>query len=522
MTDDAATNGPPTPPGGGERRRALEAERERHVESRIAESGPPPPPALVRPYARMAAPTAPVPAVGEPGSSQSSSGEETAADTAPDAGQPDAGRPDAGQPDAAEARGQDDDGDVASPGTEAWASWDPDAEPKAAATALEPDRDAEPRHDDPPQLQTDDDSAEHVLARLRDSVPPAAQAPLLDRSDSAPPRVPALPRSGVEPGEPAESPAASGKPHGAPPEMAPPGWSAFTPVVTPGPLPFDTDHPVSGEWEHVSRDEGDDDSWLRVLRGRTDPEPAVDLTIGEPTSLMEPEDAPPERLGQTLSRDADDPLDVPPVDIPRAEGSSEVPDSTWVAYPVAGVSDKVPDGSVNGSGPDQGGAGRPWVELVDGSRPGDAADDHAPEDEEQVRGTLAPVLRRSTQRAKYPTSTTPVIRPPVLPAPLGEAPPTPRARIVSWEEALAGDVVPGTTGRRTGRRVAKARHESAGAGEYRPRAARDHSLTLLVVGMLLVLLLLVGVAVWVFWPRVAGTGSQPAPSPTTPTTTDHG
>jgi hypothetical protein len=123
-----------------------------------------------------------------------------------------------------------------------------------------------------------------------------------------------------------------------------------------------------------------------------------------------------------------------------------------------------------------------------------------PDDDEgpPVRGTLEPVLRRSTERAKV----VPVIRPPVMPpAPPDGGPQVPiRPAPVSWAEAMAGDVVPGKKRRR--RRLARARHESAGATEEdRPRAGADRSLTLLVVGMLLVLALLVGVAVWAFWPR---------------------
>jgi hypothetical protein len=122
-----------------------------------------------------------------------------------------------------------------------------------------------------------------------------------------------------------------------------------------------------------------------------------------------------------------------------------------------------------------------------------------------ARGTLEPVLRHSTERAKV----TPVIRPPVLPPQPHEDGPFPaRTGPVSWDEAMAADVVPGKKRRRG--RLARARHESGGVEEeYRPRAGADRSLTLLVVGMLLVLAVLVGVAVWAFWPRGLGARSLP-------------
>ena len=136
------------------------------------------------------------------------------------------------------------------------------------------------------------------------------------------------------------------------------------------------------------------------------------------------------------------------------------------------------------------------------------------EDGEPLPGTVAPVLRRSTERVRHPTSTTPVIRPPVMPPPPSEAPPAPmRQRTVSWDQALARDVLPQgkkRNKRRQGRRPSKARHESGGVGEYRPKVAADRSLTLLVITMLLVLAALVATAVWTFWPRVSGaTGSLP-------------
>jgi hypothetical protein len=85
-----------------------------------------------------------------------------------------------------------------------------------------------------------------------------------------------------------------------------------------------------------------------------------------------------------------------------------------------------------------------------------------------------------------------------------------RSRPVSWEQAVAGDVLPQGTKKkpRRGRRVSKPRHESGGFGEYRPKVAADRSLTLLVVAMLLVLAGLVAAAVWTFWPRISGAGGS--------------
>ncbi len=133
-----------------------------------------------------------------------------------------------------------------------------------------------------------------------------------------------------------------------------------------------------------------------------------------------------------------------------------------------------------------------------------------PDDEEPVRGTLEPVLRHSTERARYPTGTAPAIRPPVLPSPgAGVTPPAPR--LITWEQALAQDVLPADGRRGGGGRTSKPRHESGGVGEYRPKTAPDRTLTLLVVVMLLLLAGLVAVAVWVFWPfSGAAGGTAPA------------
>ena len=64
--------------------------------------------------------------------------------------------------------------------------------------------------------------------------------------------------------------------------------------------------------------------------------------------------------------------------------------------------------------------------------------------------------------------------------------------------------------RRRGRRLSKARHESGGFGEYRPKASADRSLTLLVVVMLLVLAALVVAAVLTLWPQVWGARASSA------------
>jgi hypothetical protein len=99
------------------------------------------------------------------------------------------------------------------------------------------------------------------------------------------------------------------------------------------------------------------------------------------------------------------------------------------------------------------------------------------------------------------------------PAPSEGAAVAARQRSVSWEQALGGEVLPkgkNKNKRRRGRRSSKARHESGGVGEYRPKVGADRSLTLLVVAMLVVLAALVAAAVWTFWPRVSGvTGSLP-------------
>jgi hypothetical protein len=140
---------------------------------------------------------------------------------------------------------------------------------------------------------------------------------------------------------------------------------------------------------------------------------------------------------------------------------------------------------------------------------------HPSEDDEPVRGTVAPVLRRSTERVRYPTSTMPVIRPPVMPPTPGSGIPIAPSRgsAVPWQQALSGDVVPQAKKKPPRRsRVSKPRHESGGVGEYRPKVAADRSLTLLVVAMLLVLAGLVAAAVWTFWPTVSGSARSLPPS----------
>jgi hypothetical protein len=442
VSDDAALNGPPTPPGEGERRRALQAERDRHVVSPAPEGALPLPPALVRPYARMAGPSASAPA------EEPDSGEPSPDDAAGNAGQP------------GDARQRDADGGRAPEATSG--RWDPDVGPGRMLDPRDAKQDAEERPDDL-RDPGKDDAAEQETPSAADE----------DRPSTTP----------------ADPPA--------PPEMAPPGWSAFTPVIPPGPLPFDADSSPSGGWEHVSVRGGDDDSWLRALRSPADPESPprkpedhqeAEAAGAAPTGLAR------EAAGEPApSVDAEhhpEPTALENTGTVAAEG----PSGPSEAPPLASSTAVDPHAGEDGSGPDG---------VAAGLGPGEGPDDRGREDEEPVRGTLAPVLRRSTERAKYPTNTTPVIRPPVLPTTPREAtaPPAPRSRLASWEEALAVDVVPGRAGRRRGRRVAKARHESGGTGEYRPRGAPDRSLTLLVVGMLLVLILLVGVAAWAFWPR---------------------
>ncbi|MGZ4649627.1 MAG: hypothetical protein ACXV3A_03685, partial [Kineosporiaceae bacterium] len=282
----------------------------------------------------------------------------------------------------------------------------------------------------------------------------------------------------------------------APPETAPPGWSAFTPVIAPDPLPYDDAPPGTDGWEHVSVREGDDAAWLRTLRAQSDVAPDVgpdrDPDV-EPDVQAGPAHAADVGAGRAVPAEltAAGPAAAGPPDAREPDDEPDV--QAGPAHAASGT------GSVAARTPDV-----PAGEL--------GAAGH----EEPVRGTLEPVLRRSTQRTKYPTATAPAIRPPVLPPTPGDPVRAAPDDVVTWEQAVAGNVVPGAKRRRLGRRAAKARHESGGAGEYRPRAAPDRSLTLLVVGMLLVLMALVAVAVWAFWPRVTGARSMPATSSAAP------
>jgi hypothetical protein len=305
-------------------------------------------------------------------------------------------------------------------------------------------------------------------------------------------------------------------------------------------LPDDAAEPSSwngaDEWDAFSVRVGDDDAWLRGLREEPATPPMTTRAEGvddlreqeafpfpQPEAFPEPAPVTEERAdGPVPEAAADEPAPIPVVeDEPR----DEAPDDLVVDAPVPGEPElddvpvrlddrppaavhQPPEGPPDGppAGPPETphrGFGRPSADRLSRALSDDASssgpigrrdDDDGP----PLRGTLEPVLRRSTERAKV----VPVIRPPVMPpAPPAGGPQVPiRPAPVSWAEAMAGDVVPGKKRRR--RRLARARHESAGATEeYRPRAGADRSLTLLVVGMLLVLALLVGVAVWAFWPR---------------------
>ena len=90
-------------------------------------------------------------------------------------------------------------------------------------------------------------------------------------------------------------------------------------------------------------------------------------------------------------------------------------------------------------------------------RPEEPEDD----DEEPLRGTMAPVLRHSTARAQYPPRATPVVPPPAGEPGSARAatPPQPP----TWQEALAGDVLPGGKRARP-ERVSRPRHESVARG----------------------------------------------------------
>ena len=226
----------------------------------------------------------------------------------------------------------------------------------------------------------------------------------------------------------------------APPETAPPGWSAFTPVIAPDPLPYDDAPPGADGWEHVSVRQGDDAAWLRTLRRQSDVAPDVEPDRhpdverdvepdGEsPTSSRTWRPGP--RTRPTSAPDGTCPPSPRPPARPRQARRmrSDVPDDE----PEVQV-EPAPAASGTGSVA----AGTPEVPVAELGAAGH---------EEPVRGTLEPVLRRSTQRTKYPTATVPAIRPPVLPPTPGDPVPAARDDVVTWEQAVGGNVVPGAKG----------------------------------------------------------------------------
>ncbi|MGZ4603579.1 MAG: hypothetical protein ACXV0U_08265, partial [Kineosporiaceae bacterium] len=255
MTDETSisiTTEPATPPV-GERRRALRAERGNEVERRV--SGAASPPALVRPYARVAM----SPNVADsppPGASGSGDGvgdaedelgpatdSETPARLAPDAV---AAGPDAVAAEPAAVSGADT--AVPEPAADPMPGAAVDLLPKPAA--------------DPAPGAADDRVAERgepARAVPDDDVPRRGRLDALDGEtppDDTPPAPPP-----------------------APPETAPPGWSAFTPVIAPDPLPYDDAPPGTDGWEHVSVREGDDAAWLRTLRAQSDVAPDVEPDV---------------------------------------------------------------------------------------------------------------------------------------------------------------------------------------------------------------------------------------------------
>jgi hypothetical protein len=276
------------------------------------------------------------------------------------------------------------------------------------------------------------------------------------------------------------------------------------------------------EWAELSLRVGDDDAWLRALRrsllapgGGADlgpdpdepatpepvPPPLADGTDGDVRAEMVPDDVAPD---DAIPRDVvpDDHVVSDDDDAPREDVLPVVPEE-----PVPAVDDRPP---VTPSSPFR----RPPADRLTralsddpAARPNTRSAEEADDDHEHVRGTLEPVLRHSTARAKI----TPVIRPPE-PGEGDDGFGVVRAAPVSWADAMAENVVP--SGKRGGRRLARARHESAGTEDYRPRPGADRSLTLLVLSMLLLLAVLVGLAVWAFWPRVIGARSVPSVSVT--------
>jgi hypothetical protein len=274
-------------------------------------------------------------------------------------------------------------------------------------------------------------------------------------------------------------------------------------------------------WQQTLRDQ-DDDSWLRTLRDEDDAPLPWGLGAGvdaarsdvpaEPPSVEPQSDAPPipplPLEGPPKARPVDE-AEHPPEhlrdDAAHLQADDPVEDPAYDQAPdhlhdlAHDLADDLAHDPAQASPPAPHRAfRRPPAErlnraLTDES--GFLAEQGEPDDEERIRGTLEPVLRHSTERAKA----SPVLRPPVQSSDADAGVPV-RPAPTSWDDAITGDVVPGKKKRR--RRLARARHESAGAEEeYRPPSTSDRSLTLLVVAMLAVLAVLVGAGLWTFWPR---------------------
>jgi hypothetical protein len=477
VTDDAATTTDPTQASDvGERRRAIQAERERSAQSDRDEPPPSTPPtSLVRPYAPITAPTGSI--------AVSGAGED------PESGP----QEDADVEDVEDGTGGDLD-------VSAGASEEP-VEPEPA----EPGEPAEwslftPVVPPAPRPYHDVGSYPSTYAS------PTPPEPVLQEPAAAPAESPELREPSVEPAA----------------EDAP--WP-----VPPAP----DQHRAAGadEWAQLSLRVGDDDAWLSALRRSlvaaddlgpdpgdpARPEPVVpreddadgdvhagDVVAGDVMAedLVQDPFAPVETLQAEARDNQSDSDDRPGDGTPLEEVLPVVPDE-----PAPVVDDRPP---VAPSSPFR----RPAAERLTrafgddpAARPHGRIGEEADDGHEHVRGTLEPVLRRSTARAKA----TPVIQPPE-PADSEDAFGVVRAAPVSWAEAMAANVTP--SGKRGSRRLARARHESAGTEDYRPRPGADRSLTLLVLGMLLVLAVLVGLAVWAFWPRVVGARSVPPVSVT--------
>jgi hypothetical protein len=526
----------------GERRRALQAERERRAQRDLPDEPPPAPPtSLVRPYARMASPTGPIrtPAAEE---DPEVAPEETAVvDEDVDEG--------SDEPVGERNAGQDSEVRVGAPDlpvgetAESPGPWPESVErlratpaalrPSGSSPALPATAAPEPPAPEPP-------AAEPPAPEPPAAEPPAPEPPAPESSEPEPPA-----HDDLEP-HPSVLESTSERPPPEPPEPAelpePPERPSEEPAESPE-LPADDvprpdvgrarelPHPPGGDdWAELSLRVGDDDAWLRGLReslvvpgGAADdlgPDPD-EPTVPEPAPPPPPDDADADvREVETVADDA-----VGDDAVPEQAVADEVvvQDETRddEAFPDDRMADDVPREEAVPDEPTRLDADppvtpyppfrRPPAErltraLTDDPAGGTAgrSSDEAVARHERVRGTLEPVLRRSTERAKV----VPVIRPPMLPPEPGDdGPAAVGTAAVSWDEAMGADVVPSR--KRPGRRPARARHESGGAEEYRPRAGADRSLTLLVLGMLLVLAVLVGVAVWAFWPRAAGPRSLP-------------